>query len=115
MHPSLVSLDKAVELARQELGLLDLDDVAGLGESADERLRLLDEAWAGKGECDAAEFSQRLLQLRDLQNRLDEKATRLHAETGDTLKKRQQASRAIQGYGPKGKRSMFAQVVTKSS
>lgn len=115
MHPSLERLDKAAELARQELSLLDLDDAAGIGESADERLRLLNEAWSCKGECDAGEFSQRLLQLRDLQSRLDEKASRLHAETGDILKKRQQASRAIQGYGARGKRSLFAQVVTKNS
>jgi hypothetical protein len=115
VHPSLECLDKAAELARREIGLLDLDDVAGLGESADERLRLINKAWACKGGCDAGEFSQRLLHLRDLQNRLDEKAVRLHAATGDLLKKRQQASRAIQGYGSRGKRSMFAQVVTRNS
>jgi hypothetical protein len=115
MHPSLESLERAAELARQEFGLLEREDVAGLGASADERLRLINEAWAGKGECDADEFSRQLLRLRNLQRQLDEKARRLHAETGETLKKRQQASRAIQGYGFRGKRSMFAQVVAKNS
>ena len=115
MHSALADLDKAIGMAERELELLDSEDVAGLEESAEARLQLLEAAWADKTDCDAVEFAEKLLRLRYLQGRLGEKADRLHAETREHLKARRQADRAISGYGPKIQRSFIPQVIAKKS
>lgn len=120
MHPSLSMLDKAIEQAEREFDLLELEDVAGLEESATERLHLVEAAWAARedgsrGQCDLEALGDKLRALHQLQNRLDDIARQRHEETREALKVRKQASRVISGYGNSARRSLLPKVITKNS
>jgi hypothetical protein len=111
MHPSLVILDKAIELARQEFAKIELEDAAGLEESAVERARLLNTAWADKEHCNLTELGEKLSVLQNLQKQLDRAARKRFEETREELNVRKQTDRAISGYGNKIRRTMRAQVL----
>jgi hypothetical protein len=117
MHPSLVMLDKAIAMGRREfaeLELLELEGAAGLEESAGERARLIDAAWAGKSGCNTSELHAKLSVLQELQKRLNNAARERFEETREELKVRRQAGRAINGYGNKLRRSVRAQMLAGS-
>jgi hypothetical protein len=111
MHPSLVILDKAIELARQEFAKIGLEDAAGLEESAVERAKLLNIAWAGKEHCNLTELCEKLSVLQNLQKQLAQAVRERLEETRNELNVRKQADKAISGYGNKIRRSMRAQVL----
>jgi hypothetical protein len=87
------------------------EDAAGLEESAGERARLIEAAWAGKAGCDTPELRAKLSVLQELQKRLNNVARERFEETREELKARRQAGRAISGYGNKSRRSVRAQML----
>ena len=101
MHPSLSMLDEAIELARSESALLELDDVAGLEESVEKRMELIERAWAVRADCDAERLREQLMTLQELQASLDAAASREHAEARDKLQTRKKAHPPLTVYGSK--------------
>ena len=115
MHPSLSMLDKAIELARRESGLLKLDDVAGLEESVESRIELVEKAWNERGDCDAAQLRAKLETLHLLQQELDALARQEHEQARGELKVRKKTSQAIDVYGNKTRRSLLPQMIMRQS
>jgi hypothetical protein len=104
-------LDKALGLAGAEFAALELEEAAGLEESAAERVRLLNAAWEGRADCSLTELRMKLSALRELQQRLDGLARKRFEETRTELKARRQANRAISLYDRKSRRSARAQML----
>ena len=115
---SLQLLDRAIALAEREFILLEQEDCAGLEESVESRLGLIEQAWEARQGCVGADqetMLAKLKKLKGMQDNLEQLAVRRHAETRDELKSRKQASRAISGYGHKVRRTLQPMMITKSS
>lgn len=98
MHHSLKLLDEVVKLAQEEFRLIELEDAAGLAESAERRGGLIREAWESKLGCDELDFVTRLMSIQDLQHRLSELAEKKLAETRDILNGAKKSRQAVLQY-----------------
>jgi hypothetical protein len=104
-------LDRAIGLAGTEFAALELEDATGLEESSVERVRLINEAWEGRADCEPMELRAKLSVLRELQKRLDALARDRFEKTREELKARRQADRVINVYYHKPRRSARAQML----
>lgn len=98
MHQSINILEEVVQLTKSEFELLELEDAAGLSESAAKRDRMIREAWENKNGCDELYFVKLLQTIQDLQRRLSETAEAKFAETRTALNGHKKSRNAILGY-----------------
>lgn len=104
MHPALKLLDKAIEMGRQELAHLAAGDVDRAEALAFGRDSVLDEALAEESLAAPAEESldtllSKLTELKDLQARIIDEATRLRQNIGEQIRNVGQEQKRHSGYG----------------
>lgn len=102
MHPSILLLKKVVKMAQEEFNLLELEDAAGLSESADQRAALLKQAWEEKNGCNEMDFVSLLTVIKDLQRKLGSAASEKFEETRDALNSQKKSRNAVLGYAMTG-------------
>jgi hypothetical protein len=111
MQDSLKLLDKAMELGREELDLLDAGELDAAGDIARERGELLAQAWKLRDDASLDELQRKLVQMQSLQGRLTDHARSLHAKLKEELRRTREEDRRLAGYGssvrPKSPYSRF--------
>ncbi|MDL2271781.1 hypothetical protein LJC23_01970 [Desulfovibrio sp. OttesenSCG-928-I05] len=98
MHDSLRLLDDALEIARQELRALDAEDEERLHELCEQRMTLMDQAWARRDGCDPQLLAKALTAIQNVQRSLSLLAGSRSQELSDLLKDSRQESLRINGY-----------------
>jgi len=104
MHSALILLDKAIEMGHQELAHLAAGEVDKAEELAFGRDEVLDEALKEERLAEPASQSldtllAKLLELKDLQARIIDEATRLKQGVGTQLRQINQEHKRHTGYG----------------
>lgn len=102
MHRSIALLEEAMQNAREEFGLLELEDANGLAESAEKRSSLIKRAWEERDGCDEGDFLDLLLGIQELQRKLDAIARQKFAETREALGNQKKSLNAVRGYAMTG-------------
>ena len=102
MHPSIMLLEEVVQMAHEELKLIELEDAAGLSESADRRSTMLQRAWEEKDGCNELDFISLLMVIQELQNKLSAIAQEKFAETRNALNSQKKSRNAVVGYAMTG-------------
>lgn len=96
---ALELLDRALDLARRELGHLAADEVDAVPPLVKQREQLLHEAFAaGDGSTEPGELLGKLRQLRSMQRQLTGEAQRLHERLRQDLTRVRSENRRITGY-----------------
>ena len=104
MHPALRLLDQAIDIGRQELAHLAAGDVDKAEALAFGRAGVVHEALAqDKLAAPAAECLDTLVakleELKSLQSRIIDEATRLQCKIGDDIRRVSQEGKRHKGYG----------------
>lgn len=104
MHLALKLIDRAIEIGQQELACLAEGDVDRAEALAFGRDSILDEALAEKNMTAPAAESldtlvAKLVELKDLQARIIDEASRLRQSLGEEIRKAGQEQKRHAGYG----------------
>lgn len=104
MHAAFMLLDQAIELGRQELAHLAAGDLDKAEAVASGREGVIDKALADKGLAESRDENldgllARLNELKELQARIIDEASRLKREVGDELRRAGQEQKRHAGYG----------------
>lgn len=91
-------LEEALDLGRRELSLLAEGDVEQAEALANDRGRLLDLAWHGRGRISQDIFLTKMEQLQAVHNQVRAEARRLHKLLKDDLLRTRRHSQGYTGY-----------------
>lgn len=100
------SLNDALDLARMELNMLTEGDVEQAETLAQDRGRLLEMAWRGRGRVSKDQFLNKMEQLKVLQDATHLEAKRLHKLLKDDLLRIRKQGQMLSGYRPNASPSM---------
>ena len=105
MSECLSLLDQALDIGQRELDSLVAGDVDGLEDASKERGRLIEEAWALRGnpQVDVDELLGKLHQLRNMQSTLSAKARKLQCSLAEDLSRMRREGKRLAGYGKASK------------
>ncbi len=91
-------LDEALDLGRLELNMLTEGNVEQAEALANDRGRLLDMAWHGRGRISQDVFLNKMEQLQVLHSQVSAEARRLHKMLKDDLLRTRRQSHGFSGY-----------------
>lgn len=107
-------LDEALDLGRRELSLLTEGDVEQAEALANDRGRLLDMAWRGRGRISQQAFLAKMEQLQIIHNQVSAEARKLHKLLKEDLLRTRRQNQVYSGYrnstSPKNPEARFVQV-----
>ncbi|SMP67844.1 hypothetical protein [Desulfonatronum lacustre] len=100
MHTAEVEsyLDEALDLGRLELNMLTEGNVEQAEALANDRGRLLDMAWHGRGRISQDIFLNKMEQLQAVHSQVSAEARRLHKLLKDDLLRTRRQSQGYSGY-----------------
>ncbi|WP_045221053.1 hypothetical protein [Desulfonatronum thioautotrophicum] len=91
-------LEEALDLSHRELSLLTEGDVEQAEALANDRGRLLDMAWRGRGRISQDVFLAKMEQLQSVHNQVSAEARRLHKMLKDDLLRTRRQNQGYSGY-----------------